>query len=307
MYPIRFEPAYQSYVWGGDRIPKLFHRSLPPGRYAESWEVSDRDEGMCLVANGEWKGQTLRELCKKWKEKLVGKGKSWESFPLLIKIIDAKENLSVQVHPDNEAAAKWSGSPKSELWIALQKSDVYAGLKMGTTREQFGEAIEKRRAEYLLEKVPLQTGEAILIPGGRVHAISAGALLLEIQQNSNTTYRLYDWGRVGRELHLKEGLDSIHWGKQEAETVKPAFAQTDGHHRLESLVSCPQFIVERLEIADRWQLKSHAKTFQILFCIHGEALIENEPLRPGMTYLIPAAAQPMAIDGHCQLIAIRLP
>jgi mannose-6-phosphate isomerase len=307
MYPIRFKPAYQSYVWGGERIPKIFHRPLPPGRYAESWEISDRDEGMCIVENGEWKGRSLRELCRTLKEKLVGKGKSWEKFPLLLKIIDAKENLSVQVHPDEETAARFQAEPKTEMWIALERSAVYAGLKQGTTQTAFAEAIEKKRAEYLLEKVELQTGDSILIPSGRIHAICAGALVLEIQQYSNTTYRLYDWGRTGRELHLEQGLASVHWDKQRAEKIAPSFAQTDGHHRLESIASTPYFIVERLEIADRWQLKSHAKTFQILFCAKGEAILENEPLRPGMTYLIPAASPPMSIIGHCQLVSIRLP
>lgn len=307
MYPIRFEPAYQSYVWGGERIPKLFHRKLPAGRYAESWEISDRDEGMCIIANGEWKGLSLRALLHQLKEKLVGKGKNWERFPLLIKIIDAKENLSIQVHPDEEAAGKLGAEPKSEMWIALAPSTVYAGLKPGTTREQFAEAIEKKRAEYLLEKVELGTGEAIFIPAGLIHAIAAGSLVLEVQQNSNTTYRLYDWGRTGRQLHLTEGFESVRWEKSQAEKVKTAFSQTDGHHRLEEIVSCPSFIVERLEISDRWQLKSHAKTFQVLFCTRGEALIESEKLLPGSTYLIPAAAQPMSISGHAELIVIRLP
>ncbi len=307
MYPIRFEPAYQSYVWGGDRIPKIFHRPLPKGRYAESWEISDREEGMSVVANGEWKGKTFRELLGLLKEKLVGKGKSWECFPLLIKIIDAKENLSIQVHPNDEMAARLNAQPKTEMWIALEKSDVYAGLKPKTTEEALAEAIEQKRAEYLLEKVTLQKGEAIFIPGGCVHSICAGALLLEIQQNSNTTYRLYDWGRVGRALHLKEGFSSIRWEEQTPEKLKVSFSQTDGHHRLASVLSSPYFIVERLEIADRWQLKSHAKTFQVLFCLEGDAILENESLRPGQTYLIPAASQPMSIEGRCQLISIRLP
>ena len=307
MYPIRFDPAYQAYVWGGERIPKIFHRPLPPGRYAESWEISDRDEGMSITANGEWKGKTLRSLVQAEKEKLVGKGKGVEKFPLLIKIIDAKQTLSVQVHPDEKEAVRLGAEPKNEMWIALERCFIYAGLKPGTTQEMFAEAIEQGKVEYLLRKLELEEGEAIFIPGGTVHAICAGALILEVQQNSNTTYRLYDWGRAGRELHLEEGLSSIHWDRQQPEKIKPTFSQTDGHHRLASILSSPYFIVERLEIADRWQLKSHAKTFQILFCVRGEALIENESLRPGMTYLIPAAAAPMAIDGSCQLILIRLP
>lgn len=306
MYPIHFDPAYQSYLWGGDRIPKLFNRPLPPGRYAESWEISDRDEGMSRVVNGKWRGKTLRELCHQLKEKLVGKEKNWEKFPLLIKIIDAKENLSVQVHPDEEVAAQFKAEPKTEMWIALEKSVIYAGLKPGVNEKQFLKSIEEKSVEHLLQTIELQVGEAIFIPAGTIHAICAGALVLEIQQNSNTTYRLYDWGR-DRELHLQKGLVSVHWDKQLIEKVKPVQLQADAHHRIEQLVFCPYFNVESFRVFDRWQLKPHAKTFQIIFCVEGEAIIENEPLQPGMTYLIPAAAKPMSIEGRCQLIRIQLP
>lgn len=306
MYPIRLEPAYQHYVWGGERIRTYFHREIPPGRYAESWEVSDRPEGMSTVANGKWKGEKFSEILAEGKEKIVGKGKSWAPFPLLIKVIDSKEHLSLQVHPDEESAAKLGGQPKSEMWIALEKSSVYVGLKKGVSREDFLRAIEQGKVEHLLNRFDLERGESIYIPAGQVHAICTGALLLEVQQNSNTTYRLYDWGRIGRELHLEEGLSSIHWGKQEGGKLIPGFAQTDGHHRLESILSNTHFIVERLEIADRWQIKSHAKSCQILFCVRGEAQIEDEWIRPGMTYLIPSSLPLVAISGHCQLISVRL-
>lgn len=306
MYPIRLDPAYQNYVWGGERIRTYFHRQIPLGKYAESWEVSDRVEGMSIVANGHWKGKKLSEILHDGKEKIVGKGKSWETFPLLIKVIDSKEHLSLQVHPDEIAAVRLGGQPKSEMWIALEKSSVYVGLKEGVSRESFLEAIELGKLEHLLTRFDLDKGESIYIPAGQVHAICAGALLLEVQQNSNTTYRLFDWGRVGRELHLDEGLSSIDWGKQEAVKLIPSFSQTDGHHRLESIISNSHFIVERLEIADRWQMKSHTKSCQILFCVRGEASIEDELFCPGMTFLIPASLPLVAISGHCQLISIRL-
>lgn len=306
MYPIRLQPAYQKYVWGGERIAQIYHRSLPEGKYAESWEVSDRKEGMSYVANGKWKGKSLKEICEKEKEKIVGKNKSWSPFPLLIKIIDAQENLSIQVHPNETNASLLGGEAKSEMWIALRDSEVYGGLKKGTSQEEFLKAIEEKKGETLLEKVALKEGEALFVPGGRVHAICKGSLILEVQQNSNTTYRLYDWGRQGRELHLKEGLLSIDWKSQTPQKMIPSFSQADGHHRLESILHTDYFITERLEIADRWQLKSHQKTCQILFCTQGKAIIENEPLEPGMTYLIPAASTPMSIVGHCELIVVRL-
>lgn len=306
MYPIRLDPAYQHYIWGGERILTYFHRKIAPGRYAESWEVSDRDEGMSIVANGSWKGRSLKNVLHEEKEKIVGKGKSWESFPLLVKVIDSKEHLSLQVHPDEEASLRLGGQPKSEMWIALEKSSVYVGLKEGVSSTDLLQGIEQGKVEHLLQKIDLERGESIFIPAGQVHAICAGALLLEVQQNSNTTYRLYDWGRMGRELHLEAGLSSIHWGKQESSKLIPTFSQTDGHHRLESIISNFHFIIERLEIVDRWQMKTHVKSCQILFCVRGEATIEDEPIRPGETYLLPATLPLVSIRGHCQLIIIRL-
>lgn len=307
MYPIRLDPAYQHYVWGGERIQSYFHREIAPGRYAESWEVSDRNEGMSVVANGPWKGKTLNDILLIGKEKIVGKGKSWDPFPLLLKVIDSKEHLSLQVHPDEEASQRLGGQSKSEMWIALEKSSVYVGLKEGVTRADFIQGIDEGKVEHLLRKIDLEKGESIYIPAGQVHSICAGALLLEVQQNSNTTYRLYDWGRKGRELHLEAGLSSINFEKSQPSKIEPRFAQTDGHHRLESIISNSYFIVERLEIGDRWQMKSHVKSCQILFCIRGKAVIEDEPILPGMTYLIPAFLPSVSIHGHCELIVLRFP
>lgn len=305
MVPIRLQPAYQHYVWGGNRILRHFHRQLPPGRYAESWEVSDREEGMSIIANGKWQGRTLKDLLAIFKEQIVGKGKDWEKFPLLVKIIDAKENLSVQVHPNVEMALRNNCQPKSEMWIALAPSRVYAGLKPSVTKEQFLNAVEKGYVESVLCSVDLQEGEAVFVPAGQIHAICAGAFLLEIQQNSNTTYRLYDWGR-GRQLHLEEGMLAIDWPHQEPIRLHPEISKADGHHRLQSLIANSHFIVERLDIFDRWQIKSHAKTCQILFCVSGEALIESERIHSGDTYLIPAEAALVSIQGNCHLILIRL-
>ena len=203
---IRLEPAYQNYVWGGSRIPTYFNRDIPPGRYAESWEVSDREEGMCKLATGPHMGITLRKYLREKK------------FPLLLKVIDAKEHLSVQVHPDEIVAKEFNAEAKSEMWIALEKSTVYAGLKPGVSKEEFIHSIGEKMLEHLLQKFNLEKGEYLFIPAGLIHAIGAGSFLLEVQQNSNTTYRLYDWAREGRELHLDKGLACIDFDKQVVET-----------------------------------------------------------------------------------------
>ncbi len=290
MYPIRLDSFHKPYVWG-----------------SESWEVSDRKEGMSLIANGKWEGKTLHEFLEDGKEKVVGKNKCWNPFPLLVKIIDAKENLSLQVHPDATSAPRLGGEAKSEMWIALKKSTVYVGLRGGVTLAEFTKALEQKRAEPLLNRLDLERGDAIYVPAGMVHAICKDSHLLEVQQNSNTTYRLYDWGRSGRQMHLEEGLSCIDWNSQQACKIEPNFVQADGHHRVEGLVSNEHFIVERLEILDRWQIKSHTKSCQILYCVRGEAMIEDERVGEGQTYLIPAGLPQVSITGHCQLINIRLP
>lgn len=277
------EPAYQNYVWGGDRIPLYFGRSLPSGKYAESWEVSDRKEGMSLI-----NGQTFQEFVQSGRL-----GKVWDKFPLLIKIIDAKENLSVQIHPDEEAAVRLGGEPKTEMWIALEKSIVYAGLQAGVTKIDFLEALASNTVESLLRKFTLEKGEAIFIPAGLVHAICGDSLLLEVQQNSNTTYRLYDWGRVGRALHLEEGLSCVHWDKQEP-VIIPATA--------ESIVSNSFFHVEKCNVASSLHLSGCA----IVFCTQGVAVKGDTSIRVGQTCLIPTGSE-ITLKGNCELIVVRLP
>ena len=238
MYPIRFEPIYQTYVWGGDRISQRYGRDIALPRVAESWEISDREDGMSVVANGAFKGKTIHQLVEELGEDLLGLGQTMKRFPVLCKIIDAKENLSIQVHPDETTAPKFKGESKDEMWVMLDEGSVLAGMKPETDEKALKKAIEKEKAEELLEKYDLKKGDAVNIPGGRVHAICAGALLYEVQQNSNTTYRLYDWGRP-RELHLKEGLASIRWDDKSPSKVAPRHVSSDFEHQLVILLSGP--------------------------------------------------------------------
>jgi mannose-6-phosphate isomerase len=311
MYPIRFEPIYQDYVWGGDRIARKYQREVKKSRVAESWELSDREDGMSVAMNGAYKGKTLHQLMVELGEELVGHGQKFDRFPLLLKIIDAKENLSIQVHPDEQTAPSLNGEAKTEMWFILEEGSVYAGLKKDVTEKQFLDAIKKNKAEEFLDKLELKKGEAVYIPGGRVHSISAGTILYEVQQNSNTTYRLYDWGRTGRALHLKEGIAAIHWMDKGHAKVEAHRLESDLHHQIITLVSSPFFIVERIDVFDRQHIATIPKTFQVFFCIEGEGTITcdsyKEPFKPGMTYLIPAAAHGIEIEGKCQSLRVRLP
>lgn len=218
--PIRFVPLYKDYVWGGRAFENVFGRKIPKGVVAESWEIVDRDEAQSIVAEGKYKGLTIRELFQKHgKEILSENWKPEQKFPLLVKWLDANARLSLQVHPPEKVAKELGGEPKTECWYvkdAKSNAGVYAGLKKDVTRQQFEAALEINQSkmnqpddlEALAHRISTQKDDFISIPSGRLHAIDAGNLILEIQQNSNTTYRVYDWGRP-RELHVKESLKSI--------------------------------------------------------------------------------------------------
>lgn len=318
VYPLLFEPLYKDYIWGGHRIPRQYNRAATPGNVAESWEVSDRPEGMSSVVNGSLAGSTLHELVQRLGPELLGRGRSCEAFPLLIKIIDAKERLSVQVHPDEESASSVGGEPKTEALIVLDANPggvVYAGLKPGVDGSVFREALGALQVERLLQTVSVSLGDVIYIPGGRVHAIGEGCLLLEIQQNSNTTYRVYDWGRVGRdgkprELHVEKAMRVIHWddtgpakvggrGKTPAAGRPRREAGSAGNDkpkgkqgRIAELFSCPYFRIERMTFAEGLSCSMGGRSFHVLFVEQGQVRINTESspvdVGPGTSVLMPA-------------------
>ncbi|MGI6087153.1 MAG: type I phosphomannose isomerase catalytic subunit [Kiritimatiellia bacterium] len=253
LYPLRLQPAYQRYIWGGDRIPKLFRRNLPPGIYAESWEVSDRAEAPSVVADGPLRGCSLTDLMRARGAEVLGAAQTSGRCPWLIKLIDACRRLSVQVHPDSQAAAIHGGEPKTEAWYVLEvdeKAAIYAGFKPGVNAAVLQRALADNAVEKLLEKTTLAAGDLIYVPGGLVHAIGAGCLLLEVQQNSNTTYRVYDWGRVGadgqpRELHVEQALHSIKW-EARPEIIRTT-AGSEGVWQI--LLRAPFFEIDRLSLS----------------------------------------------------------
>jgi len=276
MYPIRFQPIEKTSVWG-----------------TESWEIADRPEGATVVVNGPWQGKTLSDLMLEFGEILLGYPHS--SFPLLIKRIYAKENLSVQVHPRETTGSE---EAKSEAWVTLQKGTIYAGLKKGDLNG-FRESIHKGTVEQVIEQHLLEAGEAIYIPGGSIHAIGANSSLLEVQQNSNTTYRLYDWGRVGRELHLEKGFIAMR-----QEVMKKAVPVRIDSYR-ERLIEAPYFQIDRVQIGDRYELI--CSSFQIIFCLKGEGVVEigefAERLEPEGFYFISANAH-ATVRGSSELLVI---
>ncbi len=297
--PLHFTPIYQSYLWGGRDLVTRYERSGAPadGPVAESWEVSDRDDGMSIVESGLLTGHSLRSLMADHRDALIGKASSHGPFPLLIKIIDARETLSVQVHPDDAAAAKGVGEAKSEAWYVLDARPgacVYRGFRPGTTEAEAYQAIADGRVADLLVRQSVTPGDTIYIPGGTVHAIGEGCLLLEVQQNSNTTYRLFDWNRIGpdgqpRALHLEEARQVIHWDT--GEQHQPA---DDGR------CVTPYFSIEPVTLGKRpVSLADPLRGFTVLFVEDGPVRIDyaNGEIvaKTGSSWLIPAALRPCKV------------
>ncbi len=247
---IHFWPVYQSRVWGGRTLADKLGRELPEdGPIGESWEIVDRPEAQSVEVES---GKTLRELLIEHPESIMGPGYEPERpFPILVKWLDCAQRLSLQVHPPEEVANQLGGEPKTECWYiadATPDAALIVGLRKGVTRNQFEQAIENETLEPLLHRFAVQPGQSILLESGRLHAIDAGNLILEIQENSDTTYRVYDWGRKGldgkpRQLHVEESLKSIDFNDFEPQPNAP---HTKPGETL--IAECPQFRIRQINL-----------------------------------------------------------
>ena len=286
--------------------------------YAESWEIADHRDDVSVVAEGPLAGTSLRDLIRDWGTDLMGTAiRSLEQFPLLIKFLDAHQPLSVQVHPNDEVAHRLAhDNGKTECWVIVSAepgSLIYAGLKTGVTRDQLAEAIDSGAVEPLLHRVQAKAGDCILIESGTVHAIGAGVLLSEIQQMSDTTYRIYDWGRVGadgrpRTLHRNEALESINFSAGPVEPWSPQVDRVPGGTR-ERLARCPYFALERLRLT-RPMTVGQSDRFTILLGLGGTAEVQSRSattsLKLGQTVLLPAVLGPCTIVPQGQEEAVIL-
>ncbi len=303
--PIHFEPLFMERVWGGRCLEQLYHKKLPPGaRIGESWEIVDREEAQSVVHAGPLRGLTLHELWTGHREAVFGPGLDGSPrFPLLVKILDAQERLSLQVHPPAHLAADLHGDPKTEMWYlahAEAGAEVFAGLEKPTNRAEFEAALLQGQAADLVHRLAVETGDAIFIPSGRIHAIGAGCLIVEIQQNSDTTYRVFDWNRVGldgepRKLHIDQSLQSTDWGDVRP-SLQPAVLGSG------EVANCPFFRVERWSLdAARPALENTGGRFAIFTCLEGRVECAGNEFGPGDFFLVPASltaseVKPMA-DG----------
>ncbi|HEY5653356.1 MAG TPA: type I phosphomannose isomerase catalytic subunit [Pontiella sp.] len=318
VYPMLFEPVYKDYLWGGERIPKTYNRDLPPGVYAESWEIADHDDGMSVVSNGALSGKTLREILKKNSKDILGSNTEGDRFPLLIKLIDANKKLSVQVHPNNHTASLYGGDPKTEAWYLLGENEaqVYCQFKDGVTEEVFLDALKNKTAGDTINPITVKHGDMVFIRGGRVHAIDEKCLIYEVQQNSNTTYRICDWGRVdetgkSRELHIEQALKVINWDDHENPLIDSKLLVDTDTFRCWELLHCNHFKLEKLIYSAPLEVPMSGKTFHALFVAEGEAEIsweeESLNLAAGTSVLIPAALPHYTLSGNATILRSTIP
>jgi len=322
LYPFKFKPIYKEKIWGGDNLRKYLNKDIKSGsKIGESWEVADHFEDNSVIINGELKGETLNNVLKEYGRELLGtkpEDRYLKRFPLLIKFIDANDKLSVQVHPNDENANKNENGEfgKTEMWYIVHAepgAKLIAGLKPGTTKEEFKELIESNELENVLHKVKVKTGDVIFIPAGRVHAIMPGLVINEIQQNSDVTYRVYDWGRVGfdgkpRPLHIEKALNVINFDDFAPEPARLHFSSV-GTNVMSLLTKCLYFQVEKYILNEKMKFVSDKSSFNIFSVIDGYGILNWESkeleLNKGETILIPAAITSFAIYPQPTITLIR--
>jgi len=307
LYPLVFQPIYLEKMWGGTQIKEFLKRDDIPDLkepVGESWELVDREDEQSVVANGPLKGATITQLVKHYGKTLMGSKYSGGRFPLLVKIIDASERLSLQVHPDEQACARLGNGaePKTEMWYILNSkkgAKIMAGVNSRSTKQQLLSTIQTAEVEKHLQVFESEPSDAYFIRSGTLHAIGKGNLLVEIQQNSDTTYRVSDWGRVDkdgkpRELHLEKALESINYINRTSPRI-PGVAGVVQHNRKFPVVNrCRFFSVDDLRLIGEWNEDTTAfGSFHLITCVNKHIRIStndsNVDLNPGQTCLIPAS------------------
>ncbi|QEG32791.1 type I phosphomannose isomerase catalytic subunit [Bythopirellula goksoeyrii] len=300
-YPLRFEPLFRQYLWGGRRLATMLGKPLGPGdNYAESWEIVDHGEDQSVVACGPAKGLTLHELVAERPEALFGRHAKQTQFPLLFKFLDCNRTLSVQVHPNDQQGALLDPPDlgKTEAWVVLAAepgSKIYAGLKSGVTREDLRAAIESGNCAECLHEFEPKVGDCVFIRAGTVHALGAGLVIAEIQQASDTTFRLFDWNRVDaqcnpRQLHIEQSLEVTDYTRG---PVAPQVSDSTDIPGRERLVECDKFILDRCAVGESTDFGGDER-FHLLVPLKGAITLagdaSGEPLSLGNTCLLPAAA-----------------
>jgi len=304
MYPFIFHPLFKDRVWGGRELERLYAKKIPAGKpIGESWEISDRPGDASVIANGPLAGKDLRWLMENHSSEILGSARPAAEgrFPLLCKILDARDKLSLQVHPPASKAKELKGEPKTEMWYiadAAPGASLYVGLKRGVTRAEFEKKIADGSVADCFHRIPVRAGDAMFLPSGRVHAIGDGLVIFEIQQNSDTTYRVFDWNRVGldgkpRELHIPQSLASIDFNDFEPELVEMKYSNGP-NFKSRSLVQDPLFTVGEMHVESTEPIFIGLGRMLIIAVVKGKAMIacsssnSGVELKPGQFCLLPA-------------------
>jgi mannose-6-phosphate isomerase len=316
-YPLQFEPILKERIWGGEKLKTLLNKPITSAITGESWELSTVEGDVSVVANGEWKGKLLTEIINDSPDEILGTAvhaRFGKQFPLLFKYLDAREDLSIQVHPNDELAKKRHNSfGKTEMWYIMQADDdarIIVGFKEKSNASDYLENLENKTLLSILDDVKVKSGDVFFLETGTVHAIGAGLVVAEIQQTSDITYRLYDFDRVDangntRELHVDLALEAINYDK--VETKKE---YTKNINSSNEIVDCPYFTTNFIPLDGEISVSKSGKTFTVYMCTEGTFELEynNSKIqyKKGDTVLIPAAMNAFILSGKASILEIYI-
>lgn len=309
MKPLKLKAAFKDYIWGGTKLNERYNKNSGLERTAESWELSTHPDGLSVIRGGEWDGMTLRDYIAR-DPAVLGTARTSDELPILVKLIDAADNLSIQVHPNNEQGRAWENqNGKTEMWYVMESevgSEIVFGVKEDTTGEALAEAIRTNTVMDLLESVPSCKGQVYFVDAGTIHAIGKGNLIAEIQQNSNVTYRLYDYDRRDkfgnpRQLHIEKGIKASNPKRLQRRAIPIC---SDGTRLLGS---CPYFQVKELKISGTTEQICHPESYQCLMAVEGTVSVCGEPLAVGETLFLPAGFGAYTIEGNGTLLKTANP
>ncbi len=324
LYPLILEPIYKYRIWGGRKLERILGKKLPANEpIGEAWETSCRDNDNNVIKNGELAGQTLADLFATHRADLLGSRLVEVSkFPLLNKFIDANDLLSVQVHPDEAAAREFpDAEAKTEAWYIIHAdpgATLIKGLRPGITKDDFENAILNDTLPTVLNSIPISNGDTVFVPAGCVHAMGKGLIICEIQQNSDTTYRVYDWGRVGadgkpRQLHIEQALQAINFQDDTPDKVRPIVVSEGKNERI-YLVACRYFAMQVLALDEPTEESTGRERFESLMIMEGKATIQTSngdetDVSTGESVLVPACLGDYRLlpSGRCVIMKVFIP
>ena len=317
IYPLQFEPILKERIWGGEKLKTQFNKTIPSKTTGESWELSTVEGDISVIANGDLKGKLITELIESFPNEILGTKvfeRFGKQFPLLLKFLDAKQDLSIQVHPNDELAKKRHNSfGKTEMWYIMQAdqdAQIIVGFKEKSNKEEYLKNLENKTLPSFLNQIQVNEGDVFFLETGTVHSIGAGLVIAEIQQTSDITYRLYDFDRLDengnkRELHIDLALDAINY--QEIETQK-IYLKEENQSNL--IVDCPYFTTNFIPLKNAMEVNKDGKSFTVYMCVDGKFNIEiegnNYSYKKGETILIPAALKEFVLNGNASILEIYI-